>query len=94
MKKLTQKKDGGSWFDDEIAALPDHTPEAELNSLAMQAELNKRPGVAVFVSGQNEKIKMQSVLVLWERYKMIHFPVRTVIDSSLKPGSVRVGYPS
>jgi len=82
----------GTLFDDMRGPKPP-TPE-ELNSLAFRQELNKRPGVMIFVSNQEERRQMRKVCKVWMAKKEIHHMPDVMLDSSLKPGSTNVRYPS
>lgn len=82
-------KDAGTYFDDLLGKKPP-TPE-ELNSLAIRAEINARPGVAVFVSRETLE-QAQSVVALWQRYGEVSSDLRVLVDSTIKPGSMEVRY--
>lgn len=81
----------GSRFDDMI----DRGPSAEeINSLAIRSELNQRPGVVVFVHDQEQRRDFRKVVRYWKRIKELHHDVDVMLDPDVKPGQIRVGYPS
>lgn len=82
-------KDAGTYFDDLLGKKP--PTDNELNSLAIRAEINARPGVCVYVS-RGTLVKMQSIVALWQRYEQVSKSLRVLVDDTLKPGAVEVRY--
>ena len=88
-----QKRDGGSYFDDE---LPDKDPDqvrSEQNSLNIREELRARPGVAIFVGNHDDATEMRKVLSYWmERREIVHV-VPVIVDSTVPPQTIRIERP-
>lgn len=85
-----RQKEGGTYFDDLLGKKP--PTKAELNSLAIRQELNGRPGAHIYVPQVDLK-RMQAVMTLWRRYKLLDRSVLVMIDDTLKPGTIQVRYP-
>ena len=82
---------GGTEFDDMKPTSPLPTEE-QLNSLAFRMELNKRPGVSIFVANQEDRIEMRRVLKQWLKATELHHRVDVFVDAGVAPGQVRVAY--
>jgi len=82
----------GTLFDDQRGPKPPTVEE--LNSLAFRQELNQRPGVTIFVHNQEERREMRKVCKYWMMRNQLHHMPSVMVDSSLKPGTTNVRYPS
>ena len=82
-------KDAGTYFDDLLGKKPLTTEE--LNSIAMRAEINARPGACVYVPRET-LVQMQQVVALWQRYEQVSPHLRVLVDDTLKPRTVEVRY--
>lgn len=86
-----RKKDGGSWFDDELA-----TEEQKANELAMMTRdlmqhLVQRPDHVVYVGGAEERTKMREVFNHWKREGILNHNPTIKIDYGVAEGNIRVG---
>jgi len=86
-----RKKDGGSWFDDELA-----TEEQKANELAMAARelmihLAQRPDHVVYVGSVEERDKMRVVFNSWKMQGVLSHNPNIKIDYGVAEGALRVG---
>ena len=83
----TAKRDGGTWFDDELEPAQRALVKA---TAELVAHINERPDHVVYVASQADREKMRRVLDWFVDDGMIGRKPQVKIEYGLKDGTVRV----
>ena len=81
------KRDGGTWFDDELEPAQKALVKA---TAELVAHINERPDHAVYVSSRTDREKMRRVLDWFAADGMIGRKPEIKIEYGLPDGAVRV----
>ena len=85
------KKDGGSYFDDEMMTELEVAAEYAEQVRQLLMHLNERPDHTVYVGSAEERTKMRSVLNWWKREGALGHNPNIRIDYGIAEGAIRVG---
>ena len=86
-----RKKDGGSYFDDEMQTNSDAYTKLQKQSLEMRRQLNERPDHTVFVASAEAREEMRKVLNFWRSKGEINGVPEIRIDYGVADGEIRIG---
>ena len=85
------KKDGGSYFDDELPTKKAHNEMLLKEGARLINHLNQRPDHDVLVSSGEERTKMREVFNWWRREGVINHNPNIRIDYGIPDGQIRIG---
>lgn len=86
-----RKKDGGSYFDDEMATKAEEYTKYQRESLEMRRQLNARPDHVISVASVEARAEMRKVLNLWREKGEIRHNPKILIDYGIREGEMRIG---
>jgi hypothetical protein len=85
------KRDGGSYFDDEMETYDAHMTKQQRESLRIRTQLNERPDHFILVGSAEARETMRKVCNFWKAKGEIgHFPT-IKIDYGIPEGEMRIG---
>jgi len=85
------KKDGGSYFDDELETVREHNAQLITDMENLVAHLRERPDHVVFVGGVEERSQLRTVFNHWVKQGVIAHNPNIRIDYGVADGAIRVG---
>jgi len=87
-----RKRDGGSYFDDEMVDTRTHEEKFKAAVLELIKEVNQHPDKVVFVASDDERHKMRAVFNSFKEAGMVqHWPT-IKIDYGVPEGTLRVDW--
>jgi hypothetical protein len=84
------KREGGSYFDDEMETVHEHATHAQRQSLDMRSHLNARPDHVIKVPSVEAREEMRKVLNFWFGNGEIGHHPSIEIDYGVPDGEVRI----
>lgn len=85
-----RKKEGGSWFDDELASEDDKANELAHEVTELLHHLNQRPDHTVYVDSPQARDELRQVFNWWMKEGALRHNPHIRIEYALKEGSIRV----
>jgi len=92
MKSPTErKKDGGSYFDDELETQAESDAKFTIQMEELVAHLRARPDHEVYVGGSEERDQLRKVFNHWKQTGVISHNPNIRIDYGVADGAIRIG---
>ena len=85
-----RKKDGGSYFDDEMETEAEHNERILDNAVELVQHINARPDHKVYVGSIEDRDQMRQVFNWWKREGWIGHNPDIRIEYGVPDGAVRV----